>query len=517
MSARLRAVLAALLLMLFAGGAEAHASLLAAEPADGAVLPVSPAQLALQFDEPVEPLQLTLVNAAGQRLVLQAHAEGARLTAELPQPLAKGSYALNYRVVSADSHPVGGSLMFAVGAADAMAPAAAVNAQEAGWPLVLVRGLRDAAVLGVAGLALFMLGVARLPRERAGLAVAATAAIALCVASLVLQGAWLLGQPAAFSLGALNAALHSSFGTSSGVAMLGAACVLLLALAGREAFRPWLLLAGAALCISSFAFTGHAAASPSRVIASAALCVHVLAASFWLGSLIGLSSLLRGDRERASQALGRFSRVAVVMVGVLLAAGIVLVCLQLGSPRELVQSSYGQLIMLKTGLLLLLLALAALNRYVWVPRLQEQGRSVALVHSVRAEIVLMLAVLLATAALVQTSPHASAWQRSLVLNGQRAELTLERDARKDDAVVVQLSTAQGQPLNPAAVELVLTSHRLGIEALHRGMNAAGPGRFVYRGHELLLDGDWQVQVRARIDDFDELRWDFDFRPDQSLP
>src|SRR5262245_41495460 len=122
MRARLGAFAAALgcaltFLLASADPASAHASLVRAEPADGAVMAAPPAALVLTFNEPVAPLIMRLIGPDGEPVALGAPvSENATVTLPVPAPLARGSHVLSWRVISADGHPVGGALTFSVGA-----------------------------------------------------------------------------------------------------------------------------------------------------------------------------------------------------------------------------------------------------------------------------------------------------------------------------------------------------------------------------------------------------------------
>ncbi|MDP3899126.1 MAG: copper resistance protein CopC, partial [Mesorhizobium sp.] len=101
----------------------AHASLVTASPADGAVVAEAPARFALSFSEPVSPLVLTLIAPDGTRATLdEVTLRDATLDIAAPAGLREGTHVLSWRVVSTDGHPVGGSVVFSVGAPSA-APA----------------------------------------------------------------------------------------------------------------------------------------------------------------------------------------------------------------------------------------------------------------------------------------------------------------------------------------------------------------------------------------------------------
>ena len=106
-----------------APAALAHASLIRSDPADRAVVARAPASLTLTFNEPVSPLSLRLVGEGGHTLELaDVAAVDAALTIRLPGQSHGNASARSWRVVSADGHPVGGSLTFSVGRPSAGAP-----------------------------------------------------------------------------------------------------------------------------------------------------------------------------------------------------------------------------------------------------------------------------------------------------------------------------------------------------------------------------------------------------------
>ena len=115
----LAAFLIALLTALVQSGAVfAHASLVRAEPADGALMAEPPASLRLTFNEPVTPLVMRLIGPDGTAMTPAASAENTTVTVK-PPALQRGTHVLSWRVISADGHPVGGSLVFSVGEASA--------------------------------------------------------------------------------------------------------------------------------------------------------------------------------------------------------------------------------------------------------------------------------------------------------------------------------------------------------------------------------------------------------------
>jgi copper transport protein len=274
---------------------------------------------------------------------------------------------------------------------------------------------------------------------------------------------------------------------------------------------PWLGRLGAVAIAASFALTGHAATAALRAPAGTALGAHALAAAFWFGSLVALHAVLTRDAAQAGAALRRFSGVAAVVVAILALAGALFAALQLRSLAALAASPYGRLVLLKVALFAALLGLAAANRFVLMPRLARgaAGAGAALRRVIAAEAVLVVAVLAATAALVQTSPHGGAVSRTLQARGYAAALTLAPARPGRNALSVVLQQPDGRPVDPAAVEASVSHPAGGIEAITRPLRRVAPGRYTVEALDLPLAGAWRIEIRARLDDFEQVRWTTD--------
>src|SRR5690606_36205139 len=116
-------------------------------------------------------------------------------------------------------------------------------------------------------------------------------------------------------------------------------------------------------------------------------------------------AVTRLGRE-AAPIVRRFSRIAVGAVALLVAAGLIMVVLQVGSMSGLVGTTYGLILLAKLALVAALLALAAINKLRLTPSLAlgEPGAVMALRRTIAAEVGLALAILVATAALGTTPP-----------------------------------------------------------------------------------------------------------------
>ena len=250
------------------------------------------------------------------------------------------------------------------------------------------------------------------------------------------SGALLLAYQAAYLSGRAAAAFEGRtlalvlFETQAGHVWLVRHGVLLLLFAlvslRADVDRPldWVAGRGQALVLGAGALGlvaagGHAAAvKPDPWPAVTIDAVHLLATGIWVGGLLPLALLLRAaSREEGADArpyavlaARRFSRLALAAVVALVVSGTGNVITQIGSVAALVGTPYGRLLLAKLGLLLPILALAAVNRRRLVPALSGEAATVGrpamrrLARFVTAEAMLALLVVAIGAALGMTPP-----------------------------------------------------------------------------------------------------------------
>ena len=154
---------------------------------------------------------------------------------------------------------------------------------------------------------------------------------------------------------------------------------------------------------------GHAAAPGSLLVLNvAAQWVHFTAIGVWVGGLFWLLLGFRTrDREGRAAAVGIFTRVATVVLVVVLATGLIRAFVEVGSFTALTDSRYGQTLIVKIALVAALVGLGALNHFFWAPAVRDgrggrAGRRFAL--NSRGELAVALGVLAATAVLTNLVP-----------------------------------------------------------------------------------------------------------------
>jgi putative copper resistance protein D len=177
-------------------------------------------------------------------------------------------------------------------------------------------------------------------------------------------------------------------------------CGLFLGQPGR-----WISATGGLIAIWSFSSIGHIAGL-DRLLLEITLATHLTAIAFWLGVLKPLTKLSSSQKTWPAAAdLGqRFGLVAVILVPLALTAGLYMSFILVGSFNALVNTSYGQTLILKSTLVSLLLALAAANKFKFVPALRQGNPQAAkkLIRSINAEWVIIFSILGITAILTSS-------------------------------------------------------------------------------------------------------------------
>lgn len=506
-----------LLAMAIPNAALAHAALVKTDPADGAVLAGNPQRFSLTFSEPVSPLALTLVRPDGTPQALTAYRLNDQ-TVEIDNPgkLASGTHVLSWRVISADGHPVGGSLLFSIGA-----PSAAPTVSEAtDWSLR--SAIWVAKVLFYAGLFIgvggaFALGwLAGEAHVGQRLVVAALlCGLAAAAVSFGLQGLDALGAPLARFADPViwRTAAGTSFAWTVLIALISLGLGLLSLAGPRAAARPLALL-GLAGVGAALAASGHASAAAPQWLTRPMVFLHGAGIAFWAGALAPLGLALRRGAPGSMPFLHRFSRAIVPVVAALTVAGVVLAVIQVQAPRALIDTAYGRLLLVKLGLLLLLVTLAALNRWRFTaPAEAGDGRAGrSLVRSIGLEMLIVLVILgvaagwrftpppraLAIAAAQPVSAHIHTLQAM-------ADLSITPGHAGPVAASIVIMTGDFGPLDAKEVTLVLSKPDSGIEPLKRPATKAGDDTWRVDGLVIPVAGRWTARLDILVSDFEMVK------------
>ncbi len=368
-------VLAALVIVAVPGVASAHAVLASSQPQAGARLGTAPGVVVLEFTEPLNQKlsRATVTDPAGRRF--RGGVTGGQ---EIRVPLttnAPGVYTVQWVSVSAlDGHAVRGSFQFGVGVSPGPGSAEAAQTSPGAGDLAIgvLRWVEYLALL----LAVGMLLLRRLARGRTELewvrprlamplAVALASGIAV-VASEAFSAAGSASLPAAWTY------LTTGLPGMARLSRLGLeALALFAAILGAPTL--WLLLAAA---IGALAASGHGAAIHPVWWGITVDAVHLLAAGVWAGGILALATQCppRGWRSESGRALlVRFSPPALAAFTVTVGFGAIQAIQELGTVHALVGSSYGQVLLVKIGLVASMIPLSVVAWRLRSPHLRFEG------------------------------------------------------------------------------------------------------------------------------------------------
>lgn len=402
--------------------ASAHATMAAAEPAVQSRVDAAPGEVAIRFDQAVaigaEPIEVLGEDGRVHNGPPVTRDRG-RVVAVPVSGLREGeSFTVRWRATSADGHTISGVYTVGIGI-PAPPPTEAVGASGLTWRDDLARFGLFAALALVVGVLAFRLLV--LPAEvppalerRVHLlsTVAAFAAIDIGILGFVLrsQNALQLGLVDLLYGDLEPFATGTRFGVAWMVTTFGfAVCAMLLVLAWTLD-RTWLRLPVLALglaLLAAFPLSGHQATEPNAtLLGQLADWAHLVAAAIWVGGLVMLAAVVWPTAPRLRRAAFlRFSRLATVLVAVIVLAGTYVSIERLPAFGDLWGTSYGRVLLLKVVIACTALAWGGVHHLVVRPRLErgEPGGG-RLGRSLAGESAVAMGVLLAAAVLVNGSP-----------------------------------------------------------------------------------------------------------------
>lgn len=536
--------------------AQAHALLVRSNPSANSELGTPPVTIELWFSEPLEAqfstayLRDAAGNEFGQGAATVDAADPKHLTLTLPM-LAPNLYTVVYRTLSqADGHEWVGSFPLTVLNPDGTRPAASGNGVSgadlgAGGEvpsafLVFSRwlGLLGAMLLW-GGLLLSALvqpapAPAR-PSLDANPAWRRAVRLNLWVSvGAILLGSWLQWVWQASRLDSRGTLLELILNTRSGNLLLYRQLLALVGLlvagwAARQGGQLARLGQSLALALSlavlaTFSLGSHAAAAAGSNWAILGDLVHLVAAGAWLGGLVLLALFLWPGRTQVAlleahflhRVAVRFSALATLSVFVIVSSGLFTSLVHLPTVAALGQSTYGRLLLVKIGLVLLVLGLALLNHRlvraaIANPATWGQPRYRAFLRQVGSEVLLSLGLMVVVAMLVQTPPPPPAAVASAAVAppGEAFTTILKADDLSihmqvtpnqvgNNSYVTHLYHDDGSPIGEVQlVRLQFVHQTAGLGQANLDLQPHGGDLFGAEGAYFNQAGPWDVTVYVR--------------------
>jgi copper transport protein len=520
--------LTALAVLLPLSPASAHATLVSTDPPDGAVLQASPEVITFTFDETVSltPSSIQVFDARGNAVPAKVEGRDKIVSASVPARLPEGTYVVAWRVVSADSHPIAGSISFSVGTPSATVQPPKTQVGDDGsltQALSVTAALNYLSLFLAGGLVLFVLWVLEGTKLRPAVAdrlamgrwVGACIAVFTAVQAVLLQGAADLGAGlhAVGDLSSLDLSLVGDEVVVLALQVAGLAAALLLVRRHR-----WLATAGALVAVASPAWVGHSRSSGPEALVLPADVVHLLAGAIWLGGLVGLGitlGSLRGRERDAAMVLSRFSAIGATVLAALTVTGAIASWRILGSWSALFHTGYGQVLLVKIGVVAVAALAAGYNRWRLLPQViagvGHQARSTAALRvrtAVWCEAGLLVVVLGLTGFLSDLSPNQQPATRApvasrvtaAVVGEMRVLATVSPGSIGRNTLTVQVQDQAGEPVEGYSAPTVsVTSGQVDLGAVSMRPIASG----TYAAEVIFPHtGTWTVRVGLRLSRFD---------------
>jgi len=539
-------------------GAQAHATLVRSDPANSAILPDPPPEVRLWFSESISAEFSTaqILDAKGQAIQptnIQVDPTDPRLMILTLPELAPGLYSIRWKVLSeSDGHFTQGPIVFGVGQGVQMSAASSQPAPELPLPEVALRWFNFSALMGLVGavaIAFLVLKPGLLPhnfyhatRQRvlrwagwwAGLALLAGVGLLVWQVITVLQT-----LPDGVSTWKVTWQVLSR--TRWGLLWLARQSLLLIIWAvlfrvshpATGFISYWwrvLLVPLLAGLVAIQSLVGHAAATaPHTALVVVADMLHIIAASLWVGGLtalcVGLLPVLRQNKTQFTTLVQNgwrpFSSLAALSVSLLLATGLYNTGRQVASVDALISTLYGQALLGKIGLMLLIGAIGLLNAVLlhpglaaplarvlrrpagWTPlKLQHLPRLVVIEAGLGLLVVLITGMVTALPQArgpeFEINPDDIPTALSQTVDDMIITFSASPNRPGQNLMTIRAASIRRPP--PAEMlRLILRFTFLGQEMGRTSADAIElePGLYQLGGSHLSLPGPWQVQVIAR--------------------
>jgi copper transport protein len=415
-------------------------------------------------------------------------------------------------VISADGHPVRGSLVFSIGAPSEQPPAPSASDPVVRTMLWAAKLVLYLGLFGGIGGAFFRAWIADPGARAEAWMLAALASGLLATAlSVGLQGLDALDLPVAGlrQRAVWEAGLATSYGFTA-IAAAGALFAGLFSFAAPSMrLARSLALAGLLGIGLALALSGHGSNAEPRLVSRPAVFVHGVCVAFWIGSLLPLLVLVsRGDRA----ALARFSRAIPIPLVLLVVSGLWLAVVQLGRVDALWTTSYGEILACKLAGVLALLGLAGANRFWLVRKFNAAGEGRALKISIAIELAIVLAILALVALWRFTPPPralAAADTVSIHLHGDKAMAEIAFTQARPGGASVRLLVLDGafRPLAAKEVTLTLANPASAIEPMRRRAERHEDNIWRIADVRIPIEGRWNLHVEILVNDFEKIMLD----------
>ncbi|WML38849.1 copper resistance protein CopC [Neobacillus sp. OS1-2] len=530
-------VIVSLFLFLFPSIFSAHAYIKKSTPIENQMLEQAPKEITIQFDETVQPAfnSIKVFDSDGNRVDKKDGKidpkQPSILKSGLKKNLPEGTYRIKWKVVSSDGHPVEGVIPFQIGTKDQ--GSANIHKKSTGYTpkadLIIIRWVQYLSNACYVGLLFFYIVI--LPKEyringstdKLFLRLLSSSLVLLFLSillSLPLQATIESGFPwsEVFSFQTFeNMLMNTNFGQTwiYQVAILLTLALITSFIGMAESTKRillWVCLALATALLLTKALTSHAAAHANQLLTISMDFLHLLAASIWIGSLIGfvvLFSWCKNEKTKQEylQMMKGFSKWGIILVLLLTFTGVFGSLLYIPNPSSLIQTTYGKVLTSKVTLFLLMLILAGVN-FIKGKGKKEKGLFASLWGELSiGVIILILSVVLTNLPTAIQSP--GPYKETKTVQGNQVTLRVTPNTIGENLYELTLKDQQGEPIKDIEqlhLTFSMTEMDMGKETVI--LKKVSDDRFEVQGLHFIMAGEWNVHVHILTKSLESIDTDF---------
>jgi copper transport protein len=533
----LATLLSVVALVGLAGPASAHAVLDSSSPQDGASVDREPAEVSLTFDEAVQPIPASdeVISSTGERVdtgQMRQSADGTTIVLPLRPGLPAGTYSATWRVVSADTHIVGGSVTFGIGVDPSAAPAPPPDRTRAlDVTTDVAQGLLYLGIvllIGVSAAAAWLWPwVITAHRTRLTLWCGWLLMVVGTLVAFLLQGA--RAEDGSWAAVLRRAGAGETLGSAFGQELIARLALLLLVIPlltsaslarlRRRGHAVTGAVAALALLVT-VALTGHESVGSDVPLALVSAILHLAAMAVWLGGLAVLVTVVvpfarRGGHELHSAVVKRWSYIAYSCVACLVVTGEFQASRQVDPVQALWSTGYGAVLLIKLGVVGAMLVAAVLaQRHVLATAPSEPGGTAderfaggdvltVIRRSVRIEAALAVVVLAVTAVLVSQPPATTTYGPPVdvdaPLGADVVHVHIDGTRRGRQDVELDVTDAAGRPVPVQAITANLSTASVAALGVRLVSDPGDTSRWHSTNAVVPLPGTWTLTLDVTVD------------------
>ncbi|MFS0665064.1 copper resistance CopC/CopD family protein [Bacillus mojavensis] len=511
----------------------AHAYIVKSSPGENSELKSAPAQVEIEFNEPVEEgfHYIKVYNSDGDRVDTDKTEikkdNNHIMTVKLKKNLPHDVYRAEWNAVSADGHPVSGVIPFSIGKAEGGFSSQSTSSSPLNPGTAADRAILYTAFSLFIGTVFFHLfwykgdGKKLAKRTKRLLVISVTVLGLALLLQLPLQtkantgGGW----ANAFQPGYMKETLFETAGGT--IWMIQAVLYVLLVLSAIPVLRkkrfasfgywtaPLIFFFGLLL---AKAFTGHAAVVEEKTVGILMDFLHLSSASIWVGGIAAIVFLLsqewrQQDKTLAWETVKRFSPWALTAVGVILFSGLLNGFFIIRSMDSLFHTAYGQALLVKSGLFVLMLILGGIHFL-----LTRKRKGSKITRTLKAEWAISIAVLITAAVFTSLpSPPEPApepfYQTKAIENGQSVSLSISPNQPGKNVFELRVTDHNGDPAKNIQ-QITLTVYKTGLSGSKNKstfqLKEKTDGIFQTENLSINEKGNWKIKVHGLTGDFNEI-------------